>query len=113
MSKEAPKAAGGRKNQNVVEVNAQWREAVKKEMEHHNLNEHFDFNPKKRNIHYNNISFVISYYHHRQASAEKKRYVFDPRGDFLFEKEARDFDNSSQEEVSFPRNGGSGSWLGQ
>ena len=32
----------------MSKVNAQWREAIKKEMNNHSLNEHFDFNPKNR-----------------------------------------------------------------
>ena len=32
-------------------MNAQWREAIKKEMNNHQLNENFDFNPKNCNLH--------------------------------------------------------------
>ena len=42
----AEKPAGSRKNLNQVEINAQWNEAVKKEMRGRVLNENFDFNPK-------------------------------------------------------------------
>ena len=42
----AEKPAGSRKNMNQVEVNALWREAVKKESRGRILNENFDFNPK-------------------------------------------------------------------
>ena len=44
-SKDKP-AGGSRKNQNEVETNAQWREAVTKESRGRILNENFDFNPK-------------------------------------------------------------------
>jgi len=39
----------------VSKVNAQWREAIKKEMNNHSLNEHFDFNPKNRK--YSRLSY--------------------------------------------------------
>ena len=42
----AEKPSGTRKNLNQVEVNAQWEEAVRKEMKGIVLNEKFDFNPK-------------------------------------------------------------------
>ena len=42
----AEKPAGSRKNLNQVEINAQLKEACKKEMRGRVLNEHFDFNPK-------------------------------------------------------------------
>ena len=35
MAKPADKAGGSRRNLNAVEVNAQWVEAIKKEMNHH------------------------------------------------------------------------------
>ena len=40
------KPGGSRQNLNQVEINAQWEEAVKKEMRGRVLNENFDFNPK-------------------------------------------------------------------